>query len=267
MEKNKLVKIEETYLQIFKIGVIVLLTIALIASIFLVLKGLSEMMASPSKADPEKSASKPSVSIDKFLNEFDPKEKPAAPKPVERETQPAPKDTSLDDMTDAYLAKLWNYYDGYQKSCQVPVQVDKDTFLRTFPRHVIRGWFSYFGKDFAESQDAFEKSLLSNKRVIEICKNKDGKAGTFTRSLDWHRDEWQRQLVEIDRFEQKERNRVAQFEREEKIRVAIKHAQAPATLFSALTAFGVFLSLAMLLIFAKIESNLRGIKVLEKEVS
>jgi hypothetical protein len=269
MKKNKLIQIEETYLQIFKIVIIVLLTITLLASVIFVLKGLSEMMATPDKAEAAKDPGKPNVSIEKFLNQYDDLDKPKPPEPSEpKEEAPktVPKDISLDDMTDAYLAKLWTYYDGYQKKCNAPVQVDKETFLRTFPRQVLRSWIAAYGKEFAESQDAFEKNLLSNKRAIEVCIKKEGKAGIFNRSLDWHVFEWRMELNRIDKFRRDEERRVTQFERSEYLRVAAKKMNATSTLLMAAYAFCVFLSLAMLLIFAKIESNLRGVRVIEKEV-
>jgi hypothetical protein len=50
------------------------------------------------------------------------------------------------------------------------------------------------------------------------------------------------------------------------MRVAEKKAQAYQSLITAISAFVMFMSLALLLIFSKIETNLRGVKIIEKEV-
>ena len=269
MENNNLNKIEDLYLKIFKIVILVVLSITLVVSVVMVLKGTSEYFASPSAPDPAKSAPVPTVGVDTFIKELDKKDAPPPPEqapaaPVQE--KPPVKDTRLDDMVDKYVLNLWTYLDTYQKACKVPNPPDKETFLKSFRKDIMKSWFEEYGEDFAKSQDSFEKSLLSNQRVIQICIEKEGKAGIFFRSLDWHRTQWVKQLKEGQIFEQKEAQRVAKFEAQEAMRVAEKKAQAFQSLITAISAFGMFMSLALLLIFSKIETNLRGVKVIEKEV-
>jgi hypothetical protein len=185
----------------------------------------------------------------------------------QQEEKPPVKDTRLDDMVDKYVGNLWTYFDGYQKSCSVPKQVTQDEFIKGFPKNIIKGWFQTWGENFAQSQDKFEKAVLSNPKVINYCKEKEGKGAVFFRSLDWHKDQYAKQVREGEKFEKEEAARVAQFEREENARVAMKKAEAFASLMIALSSFGTFMMLALLLIFSKIESNLRGVKIIEKEVS
>ena len=60
-----------------KIVIIVILSMALIASGVMLVKGLSDMNAKPGIPSPARKAPKPNVNIDKFLNEFDHKEQTA----------------------------------------------------------------------------------------------------------------------------------------------------------------------------------------------
>lgn len=269
MDHNKIDKFEELYLKIFKVVILVVLTITLVVSVIMLLKGTSEYFATPSSAPAAKTAPPPNVNIDNFINSLDPKkpEEPPQQQPVQQEEKPPVKDTRLDDMVDKYVGNLWTYFDGYQKSCAVPKPVSQEEFTKGFPKHVIKGWFQTWGENFAQSQDKFEKAVLSNQKVIKYCKDKEGKGGVFFRSLDWHKDQYAKQIREGEIFEKQEAARVAQFEREEYARVTMKKAEAFASLTVAMSSFGTFMMLALLLIFSKIESNLRGVKIIEKEVN
>ncbi|QWD09579.1 hypothetical protein G6713_02190 [Polynucleobacter paneuropaeus] len=267
MENNKINKFEELYLKIFKVVILVVLTLTLVVSVIMLLKGTGEYFATPSSAPAAKSAPPPNVNIDNFINSLDPKKPEEPQQPVQQEEKPPVKDTRLDDMVDKYVGNLWTYFDGYQKSCSVPKQVTQDEFIKGFPKNIIKGWFQTWGENFAQSQDKFEKAVLSNPKVINYCKEKEGKGAVFFRSLDWHKDQYAKQAREGEAFEKQEAARVAQFEREENARVAMKKAEAFASLVIAMSSFGTFMMLALLLIFSKIESNLRGVKIIEKEVN
>jgi len=266
MEDSKINKVEEIYLKVFRVVIIAVMTLTLILSVVMVLKGTSEYFATPSAPEPAKKAPPPNISVDKFLNEIDKKEQPPTPQPQPKpeENKPEVKDTSLDDMVEKYLANLWIYFDQYQKKCSPPNQLEKDAFFKGFPKQIMKGWFQSFGKEFAESQDKFEKAVLSNDRVIKICVEKQGKAGILFRSLDWHREQWVEELKKAEKFERDEAARVKKFEMQEAARVAMKKAEAFSSLITALSAFGMFMLVALILIFSKIETNLRGVKIIEK---
>ncbi|MGD0280617.1 MAG: hypothetical protein ABSC11_15120 [Smithella sp.] len=265
MKKSVLNKFEEVYLTIFKFVIIVVLTIALIVSGVMLIKGLSDMNVKPTIPSPARKAPKPNVNIDKFLNEFDPKEQTAPAPPIQENKTQIPKDTSLDIMVDKYLANLWLYVNGYQKQCSLANPVNKDDFMNTFPKYVFKNMFSTYGEEFAESQDKFEKAVLSNKRIIQICIDKQGQTQVIAASLGWHEKEYSKQLQEGKKFDEQELERVKSEEENEYNKVAAKKAQATQSLIVALVAFGVFMALMLLLIFSKIESNLRGVKTIEKE--
>lgn len=282
MTNPKITKIEETYLGLFKVVLLVVLTLALIASAVLLLKASVESLATPKTTEPAKKAErkptpeqKPAIAVDGFLDSISPKEVPKE-EPKANEEKPAEPQVKAEDnvgkMVDEALGKMWIYLSAYQDACQAPQKIDKDTLLRAFPRHVMHNWFRIHGKDFMESQDAFEKALLSNPKIIEYCKAKAGKGQLFARSLDWHASEYTKQLKSIeasklealrklDDYDASELMRVERFDNMESARVEREHVQAKVSFFTAASAFGIFMSLALLLILSKIESNLRGFRL------
>ena len=265
MKKSVLSKFEEIYLTIFKIVIVVVLSIALIVCGVMLVKGLSDMNAKPGIPNPARKAPKPNVNIDKFLNEFDHKEQTAPAPPIQENKTQIPTDASLDIMVDKYVANLWLYVDDYQKQCSLADSVTKDVFINTFPKYIFKNLFSTYGEEFAESQDKFEKAVLGNKRIIQICIEKKGQAHALAVSLDWYEKEYSKQLQEGKEFDEQELERVKSEQENEYNNVAAKKTEATQSLIIALGAFGIFMALMLLLIFSKIESNLRGVKIIEKE--
>lgn len=261
MGTDNLKKIELLYLKIFKIIIIGVLSIALLTSLILLLIGANKLFTTARSPEPAQVAPKPKVDINEFLNSLTVE---TTPTPVKKTSRRMKKQTatiseqSLNDMVDNSIDKLWTYVDAYQKACNIPKQIDKPTFLKKFPRKMIKDWFRDFGPDFADSQDSFEKSLLSNDKTIQISKD-NPKYAILMYSLIWHAGKWQQEINNAKEFERREERRVKSFEVEENARVLEARAGSLATFTSALIAFGVFMSLALLLIFSNIESNLKDI--------
>jgi hypothetical protein len=107
--------------------------------------------------------------------------------------------------------------------------------------------------------------VLSNKRIIQLCIDKKGQTQIIAASLGWHEKEYRKQLQEGKKFDEQELKRVKSEEENDYNKVAAKKAQGTQSLIVALGAFGVFIALMLLLIFSKIESILRGVKIIEKE--
>lgn len=251
-------KIELLYLKIFKIVVLVVLTLALVISLVMAVKGAIDYSATPRTPPPAESAPKPNVNIDDFIKQLEPEKEEPPPATKPKAEEPPRKNSVLDDMVDNHVLKLWTYFDGYQQSCNAPTKVDKETFLNGFPKGIMRGWFQSLGQEFAESQDRFVKSLLGNQKVIQYCREKSGKGQIFFRSLDWHKNQYEKQIRDGKLFERNEAKRIQDFEIAEENRVSAEKEKAIISLITALSAFGIFMCLALLLIFSKIETNLRG---------
>jgi len=258
MEKTKMQKLEESYLAIFKFLVIVLLSLAILGSLVLIGKGVVDLMEKPSPVEPERAPPTIKLDVEQFLNQL-----PKAEAPDEKVKEPSPKtedtDSKKESLVDEYIQKLWGYFNGYQQQCQAAIQVDKDTFIKAFPKRFITNWFDAYGIAFLDSQDKLAQAVLAHPRAIQICKDRKGRGGVFIALLNWHRMEWVSQRDGIAQFIREEKDRVTSTESAEAARVVATHARGNSMLLAALMGFGSFMSLALLLILSKIESNLREI--------
>jgi len=266
MGEDKMKKIEETYLRLFKYVILAVLSIALLTSLICVVMGSRAFFATEDQPTPAQTAPKPSVDINKFLNSFDEKPTPVPVKHTSSQNNNSKhvnNEQVIDEMVDNYRLNLWGYVDGYQKACNLPKQIDEATFMKKFPKVFFKDWFRAYGKDFAESQDAFEKTLLSNPRVIELGKN-NPKYSVLMISLYWHANEWEKAVEKSRTFERNENIRVATFIAKEKTRVYLLRSGAMHLLITALSAFGIFMALVLVLIFSKIETDLMEIRDLMK---
>ena len=278
---TKIQKLEEVYLGIFKVVIIGLLTVALVVSAVLLIRGGLQFMAQPVAPAPAKKAVRenideksPVVATDGFLESLKPKEvepqKPLSPEVKKSEDAPKPvvNVDLMDDLITQSLEKLWVHVGAYQTACSIDFSMSRETFINSFPRRVMKGWFQRYGADFASSQDNFEKAVLGSPEAIDQCKKTNGKGGVVIKSLDWHHTQYAKLVDEAnyakqkatqiaDSYDEGEIRRVAEEYRDELRRVEISKAASIFSLIISASAFGVFMSLAMLLILSKIESNLR----------
>lgn len=262
---STLVKIEETYLKLFKIVLLLILTLALLAAIVTVVKGIMDFTAKPEPIAPAQTAPAPKVDVEAFIKALEKRDQPpAAPTPAA--PPEAPRANPMDELAASHLAKAWSYYDAYQKACNVPTKIEQDGFMSSdFPRNSFRNWFRKYGPNFAESQDNFLRVVLANPTVIKICIDKQGRGGVFSGALNWHLEEWADALDDIAEFNKKEESRVIRQFNAEEARIMEKRSEGVYMLWGALISFGVFMSLALLLIFSKIETNLRNVRLRSTE--
>lgn len=268
MSKNKLQKIEEVSLSLFKVIVIALMSITLIAILGLLLKGAFDYTEKPKEPPAREKATEkrdpPPISVDpeRFLNEFLPKQKPA-------ETV-----DPLDKLVEKYLELLWVHFEKYQQQCDLKTKTTKETFVSTFPKQYLKNWFRQWGEPFAISQDKVVQIILGNEKIIAYCKDQQGKGGAFIKTLNWHKEEWEdlakardQFIVSEDRriksFELEQDRKIAKFISEEINRIQEQKENALRLFWSALFGYGIFISLAILLLLARIAHNW----LVRKEVS
>ena len=268
MSRSLLTRIEEGYLKLFRIAIIIILTLVLLATIALAVDGVRKMTAKPVEIAPAQPAPEPSVSVEEFLKEFDKQPEAEASAPATpADAPPAKPDTSLDDKVSAQIARLFGYFDGYQRACRIApdARVDQRTFEASFNRRVMRDLFEELGDPYIRSQDGFEKALLAHPRVIQICIERQGRAQVFWNSMNWHLEQWRKSIKEGEEFAAAEIERVEAETAAEAARIEAEKAAGKMQLMVAGGLFAVFISHALLLIFAKIEANLRGVRVIERE--
>ncbi len=254
-------KTEELYLQIFKVTIIVALSISLVASVIMLIIGANGyLFSAPTKPMPAQVAPPPKIEVQGFVQSFVASEKPS-PVPTAAPALVKPKgitpNHALTPSSDS-LEKIWGYADQYQRKCNLPVQMSKDQFLKKIKE--LTGSPRALNLEFINSQDAFIKALLEDPATVELGKSQTVVTKIVAAAMAWHAKEWHRQIEEGRHFEAREAVRVAQFLAEENLRAASKKVFMGTMLLGSLWAFGVFLALALILIFSKIETNLREIK-------
>jgi hypothetical protein len=79
-------------------------------------------------------------------------------------------------------------------------------------------------------------------------------------SLEFHRSNWDRQIKEARQLQSAEQERISAFIEFEANRVVAAKANAYQLLMAAAIAFGLFMGVALILIFSRLESNLRGVQ-------
>ena len=104
----------------------------------------------------------------------------------------------------------------------------------------------------------FTCAALADPAIIAM--RKEGKVkSVFIPVLNFHMSAWDGIQDEKSRFEQAERDRVEKERMEEELRIAEARASAVFSATAGGAAFGIFMLLALYLLGAKIETNLRGI--------
>lgn len=261
-------RLEEVYLKIFRLALLVVLTVVLLVILVVGIQGGTKLLATPKPVDPPQEAPTPEVRIDDFIREFD--EQSNAKSAQGRQNQSAPTSSNAaasersiaDAMIASHIGKLFGYFDEYQKACSVPARemVDRQTFDRGFPRRTLQNMLRRYGDAFLQSQAEFEQALLSHPRVIQICIQREGRARIFLPSIAWHGKQWAASVKASEQFARAEAERVDEETYAEQMRVAAAKTEGMQKLTVVFGSIIVFVALALLLIVAKIEINLRGIQ-------
>ena len=116
------------------------------------------------------------------------------------------------------------------------------------------------GQPFVTDAAKLTCDLMLNTRVIEYRKAKP-QAEIFFPILNFHMNAWDDLKLATKEFNAKEQARVSQQEEAEQRRVELSKEAAKLTLAVAAGAFALFMAIALSLIVAAIESNLRRISV------
>jgi len=255
-------KIEETYLKLFKIVLLLILTVSLFAAIGLAIKGWFDSNAEPVRVAPVQTAPPPEVNFESFIKSLEATDQPTPePVPAAPSAPSAPQASQinpLDEMVDKSIESTWPIYNAFQTGCLIEQPDTKQEFLNWEGlRDFYRANFETLGQPFAASQDGFIRLVYADPRVVQLCIKRGGDDGIFAQGLEWHQAQWTAAVDAIETFDFEERSREQDAMTQARIEAAGTRASGTQMLWAALVAFGVFMSLALLLIFSKIESNLR----------
>lgn len=259
VKRSSLDRLEFTLIGLFKIVLMAALCVALVAASLLAARGVLSLQTSPS---PETPQGKPPIEAfdQRALLEVlspsitSPTGTDSANRPVNR--QPIADSNSL--IYDKQVDDLWQVVQPYQVACGAASPLTREQFAEGLRQSKLEVELRSRGSRYVASQLQFAKQSLSNPSVVQLCKN--GKNGIFFGMLEHHLKIWDQHQRDVRKFNDAEREREDRSRHLENLRVTEARAEGYRQLTLAAAAFGVFMSLALVLIFARIEANLRGFK-------
>ena len=256
---SKIVTTEELFLKIFKIVVLFIMSLALLVTAAALCFAAYQYFQSPKEVTPAAKAKPESVNIQEFLNELKnqskPREQESAAQPVPAEPKPASikyleeAKTMVECGKTAYaLAERQNdfFNDDFVMSFRKEIEAVADS--TRFNR----------GQSYITDATAITCELFKHPDVIASMKLKKD-LEIFFPIVNFHLKAWDALRAKEQKFNDDEENRVTQEEATELERVAASKAKALFTLMVAAGSFGLFMAIALYLIIAAIETNLRNI--------
>lgn len=252
---------EEFFLKIFKVIVLVILSLALVVTAGALAVSAFQYFQTPKPPNPAQKAPEKSVDVNEFLKQFkqdaQPKQEQVEEKKLESEQSSKPEPIKYREEAAKIMACA---KDSNAKSGRDASNFTKDG-TENFRKEIQR-IADFKGTDRGQLYitDAVRVvcALLIHNDVISFKKaNPD--AQLFGPIVNYHIKKWDELRVEAKRFEREEQERVRSEERDEDMRVAASKARAFEALTIAAGAFFLFMATALYLIFAAIESNLRNI--------
>jgi hypothetical protein len=261
MSDNKNEKgIELSLLGIFRGGVVTVMLLLILATVLSLAVGIYYWSMSYSIATPAPPKLAPPVSIlpNDFLASLQPKQSA-----TQNAAQPSLPIQLAPDNGEArfraHAEKLWIPVSKYQSDCSATSALKFSDFLDSLRESPLKRLLDTRGDEFAKSQVEFVASVLSNPSLVQLCKS--GRQGLFFSTLEYHRNQWDAQVQHAKDFDEAEQLRIHTFKQSELENSASRKSTALYAVQGAAVVFGVFMSLALLLVFARIEVNLRRMSV------
>lgn len=256
-------RIEELFLKIFKVVILVVMGLGLVLAIGLSLYSASLYFQTPKKPAPAKAAPAEEVSVEKLLKQLKPDE------PAKQEEKQAPAESPKGQAPQAlkYLEEVTALYRcSIEFAKAVGAQVDEtDAAAASRTTEEYRSQLETLadanelrGEAYVKDAVKFTCAVLKNPQIIALRKE-NKVSGVFLKVLNFHLREWDRIQLDKVKFERQEEIRIAKEENEEDARVMGAKIQAITMIAAAGIAFAIFMIIALYLIFAKIETNLRRI--------
>lgn len=250
--------IEELFLKIAKVTILIVMTLGLLGALGLAIAALYEYTKSPQEPLPATKAPDKEISVDDLLKSLEPKKEDAktqSSKPTEDASKsPAPTLAYLEEMT-----KLYRCSQQFAKAVGAELEDAAGDAGRI---EELRGKLEDISKrpnhgaPYVTSAVSFTCAALANPKVIKMKTDGMVKA-VFYPTLNFHLKKWVENQGEKEDFNNREIRRVAAVRNAEQIRIASSRAIAFTYISAAGVAFVTFMSLALYLLGAKIEGNLR----------
>jgi hypothetical protein len=250
---------EELFLKIFKVAVLVFMSLALLSVIVLGLNVAVQSAKTPKEPSPARKAPEERQvtmeDLKKFLQTT--ADKTSEQKPSQAPPKLlAPTLNYLEDVT-----RLYRCSGEFAKKVGAEIIDDGNAAqrLEALRVHVeIKAADVHRGERWVKAVTEFACAALADLDIIAL--RKSGKIeNAFYAVLNFHMAQWDAIQGEKTRFEQAELARVERERAQEISRIAEARASALTSAIAAGVAFGIFMLLAIYLLGAKIETNLREI--------
>lgn len=249
-------KFEFLLIGLFKVVLVIAVCAALVFCGWSVVKGAASLSAAPASPPARITAPEAKFEQGELLRALaPPTATPTATAEFTARVQaaaPAPQ-SAQDKQIDA----LWALVVPYQKACGT-APLAKEQFAEGLRQTMFGVALVRRGEEYARSQLQFVDESLRNPEVVALCKS--GKTGIFLTVLEQHRLMWDRNQEMRKQFENEQADAERRFFRQERDRVEVEKAAGYHHLMLAAAAFGGFMGLVLVLIFARIESNLRNLR-------
>jgi hypothetical protein len=234
--------------------------LALAAILFLLANAAYQFLQSPKEPAPAQKAPAKEIRLDDLKQWLIEQEKRAneAPKPQQAPGQPRAVEY-LEEATALYrCSESFGKEVGAEIAAASDFEVTQRVSELRYQIEQAANAQDWRGANWVKAAVNFTCAALKDPSIIAL--KKDGKVTkVFMPVLKFHLTAWDKIETEKRNFEQAESNRVASERAAETMRVSLAKAAALSYLVAAGIAFGVFMALALYLVFAKIETNLREI--------
>jgi len=252
---------EVFFLKLFKFVILTIMGLALLTTIGALIYAAIEYSQKPKEPAPAKTAPAESVNIDDFLKKIQQSKKVETPPPNEDAEDAKPEEPKQEKPSEK------KFLNEAKQLLACSKEFDSKTKQNTgVDEEGIRLWFQRNADDHKHERGQawvtdsvkFNCSVLGNQQIIEFAKKKP-EIKLLMESSFYHIEKWDEIKNKIAEFNRNEEERIESERREEEARVFAAKARAIVVLAVAGGAFGLFMLLALYLIFSAIESNLRNI--------
>lgn len=260
--KTSTTQVEELFLRIFKITVLFIMGLALVSVVGLLIYSAVQFSQTPVEPAPAQKAPVREIQIDGLKNFLIEREKAESSRNDPKKQSGQEKPISLRYLEEA--TKLFRLAEEFGRKVGADVDNRSDTAIAQDLERLrssmerIADASNLRGEAWVRSAIEFSGKAFEDAQLIELRKENKVKSVVYG-LIEYHMRAWDAIQTEKRDFEQKEANRVASQRAAETLRVGTAKAAAIASLTAAGAVFGGFLLLALYLIAAKIETNLRDI--------
>lgn len=255
---------EQLFLKISKIVVISLMGLSLVLSLVALVAGAWFMAAVPKQPQAAKAAPKNEVSIDDFFKQLD-KE---VPKQEEKKAEP-PAEKAVPAKYLEETRKILSCVTESNSASKVNSAPFSNDAVDDFRKDLQRVADASSGRGQPYVTDAVRVicAIMLHEKVVAF-RVKNSEARVFIPAVNFHLGKWDELKAATLQFVANEDQRVLREERAEESRVDEVRSKGKNILLAAAAAFGLFMTIALYLIIAAIESHMRRISsVLQETVS